>query len=315
MSVTAAPSRTRDRGALVYASACSGHGDIYLADANKGQPVRLTDSPRFESSPVFTPDGQRIYFCLEQDGLRHVWSMNSDGSDQQQITTGNVLDDLVAISPDGRNILIHRTEASRFGQGRFAKAFVANLATPAGEPKEFGTHALFTPDGRSIVFAYDESQLWITDLDSDQQVRPFPGRGVPLGFSADGRYLLTSRSPAQPVGSRQQEIWVEDLADKSSKHIGQGDSAVILGRRDYRVMIFEGYASNRRAFITGIDGGTLTRVPLPKGLITTTRISMDGDELLFANFFGSGDPNYDIYSIDADTLQVTQLASVRCNAP
>ena len=64
---------------LAYASACTGHGDIYVIKNGARNRNVLTDSEDFESSPIFTPDGRRIVYVRENKQGEHVWIVNSDG--------------------------------------------------------------------------------------------------------------------------------------------------------------------------------------------------------------------------------------------
>src|SRR5437879_7849111 len=46
-----------------------GFGDIYVMNADGSEPVRLTDSPFLDGQASGAPDGRRIAFMSERDGL------------------------------------------------------------------------------------------------------------------------------------------------------------------------------------------------------------------------------------------------------
>ena len=48
--------------------------------------VRLTEDPSYNTAPAWSPDGSRIAFASNRDGVFQVHLMNADGSDVRQIT-------------------------------------------------------------------------------------------------------------------------------------------------------------------------------------------------------------------------------------
>lgn len=95
-----------DRTQVVFASdrAERGNYDIFVADADGRNWVRLTSDPAPESQPVWTHDGQRIVFVSSRRGRKQLYIMNADGRGQRALTSlaGGAEDP--AVSPDGRTI-------------------------------------------------------------------------------------------------------------------------------------------------------------------------------------------------------------------
>jgi len=69
-----------------------------------GNPVRLTDNTTMDVLPVFTTDGSKIVFGSNRSGRYQLYVMNSDGSDQQQLTFDAALKLYHGVSPDGARI-------------------------------------------------------------------------------------------------------------------------------------------------------------------------------------------------------------------
>ena len=58
-------------------------------NADESKQTQLTKTSTDEMSPVWSPDGKRIYFTSKRDGNREIYVMKADGSDQKNITKNN----------------------------------------------------------------------------------------------------------------------------------------------------------------------------------------------------------------------------------
>jgi eukaryotic-like serine/threonine-protein kinase len=65
----------------------NGNWDIYVIDAEGGQPRRLTTHPGFENFPSWSRDGKWIYFRSMRSGRSEVWRMAPTGGTPVQMTT------------------------------------------------------------------------------------------------------------------------------------------------------------------------------------------------------------------------------------
>lgn len=61
-------------------------GDIWIANRNGSNPVRLTVNPSFKQDPYFSPDGKWIAFTGNYDGNNDVYVISVDGGDPRRIT-------------------------------------------------------------------------------------------------------------------------------------------------------------------------------------------------------------------------------------
>ncbi len=67
--------------------AFSYHGDIWVAPAKGGVSVRITSSPSFETTPIFSPDGKWLAFTSDQSGNSEIYVVPFDGSAPPQRIT------------------------------------------------------------------------------------------------------------------------------------------------------------------------------------------------------------------------------------
>jgi serine/threonine protein kinase len=84
------PQYSPDGRRIVFASWRSGQFDIWVADAEGSNPMRLTRGPgRSQGYPGWSPDGQSVVFDSQaDDGRVTVWTIHGDGSGLRQVTHG-----------------------------------------------------------------------------------------------------------------------------------------------------------------------------------------------------------------------------------
>lgn len=75
---------------LAFASSRDGSYDVYRADADGSNLIRLTDHPFSDFSPAWSPDGRRIAFVSRRadNGEAHVYLMTPDGGQITQLSEG-----------------------------------------------------------------------------------------------------------------------------------------------------------------------------------------------------------------------------------
>ena len=129
--------------------------DIWVYDLAHGTRVRLTQQGN-NGGPTWTPDGERVVFCSDRGNSFALYSAKADGSSEAQRLPGTRIPAWHAWSPDARYLAI--TDVS-LGQpdiwilpvGEGAKA------TPLRNSGSSEWGATFSPDGRWIAYASDES--------------------------------------------------------------------------------------------------------------------------------------------------------------
>lgn len=114
--------------------------------------TNLTNHLAEDSSPISSPDGERIVFTSNRDGNTNIYSMKIDGSNVVRLTNVPAEEQEPRWSPDGSRIIF---ESKRDGN---AELYVMN-ADGSGQtrltfnPTVDGGPASFSPDGKMIAFA------------------------------------------------------------------------------------------------------------------------------------------------------------------
>ncbi len=89
------------QGKLAFSLNTSKGGEVYTMFENGEGPLRLTNNPADDSTPVWSPDGKLIAFTSTRDGIPQIYLMNADGSGVRRVSNGNKSDFSPSWSPDG----------------------------------------------------------------------------------------------------------------------------------------------------------------------------------------------------------------------
>jgi Tol biopolymer transport system component len=179
-----------DGGQIVYSSSASGDEDIWIVNADGGNPKQLTANARVNGYPSVSPDGRYIVFMSDRTGVPHIWRMNIDGSDQRQLTNGDG-EQSPQFSPDGRWVVYRKV---------FGKATVWKVPADGGEPvqlnNENSTNPTVSPDSKLVAYRYrDENSPWRIAVASTEGGEPLKTFDLPATFrhplhwTPDGRAL------------------------------------------------------------------------------------------------------------------------------
>jgi len=171
--------------------------------------------------------GTKIYFVSDRSGTKEIWSMDYDGSHQQQLTQYKSTSSMPAVSPDGKmfafttyaggnpQIRIHSVETGR--RLPFYNPVSSVVETPE-----------FAPDGKQLLFATALNgwvQLCISNLDGGNFRRISNVRAIEVSPKVNPKtgsdmLFISGR------GGRQQ-LWHMNLdgTDMQQFTTGEGDVA------------------------------------------------------------------------------------------
>jgi Tol biopolymer transport system component len=152
---------------LAFTSERSGNMDIYLMDAAGGDQQRLTEHPRDDYWPTWSPDGSRLAFASERSGNFDIYCMDVqaalEGAGEtalRQLTQGRASDLEPAWSPDGARIA--------FMSDRDGNWEIYTIDVEGGDVQRLTDHQAddwlpaWSPDGRQIAF--------VSDRDSNREI-------------------------------------------------------------------------------------------------------------------------------------------------
>ena len=92
-----------DGKTVAFTRGSASRADIFTIPAAGGAETRLTHDT-VNDGPVYSPDGQYIYFDSSRSGTPQIWRMRTDGSEAEQMTDDDFLNSSPHISPDGSTL-------------------------------------------------------------------------------------------------------------------------------------------------------------------------------------------------------------------
>ncbi len=139
-------------------------GDIYTMPVSGGQATLVRGGAAYETMPRFSPDGKRIAFTSDRDGLENIWTMNLSGGDLKQLSFERERQvSNPAWTPDGRYVVArkHFRNTRSLGAGEMWLYHIAGSAgiklTDRRNWEQNATEPTVSPDGRYVFFSEDVS--------------------------------------------------------------------------------------------------------------------------------------------------------------
>ena len=181
-----------DGTSVLLSRAVDGNTDIWLESTRGGAATRLTFEAGSDNSPVWSPDGQRLYYASVRDGAFVVIERPANGLAADQVRLKNERGlgaQPLAVSRDGRWLVVRKGSA-----GQSALSFLSLADGRAIDFPETGSvvNASLSPDGRWIAY----------DMGADRSTLEVFVRGVPKdvnGSSVDAKRQLSSGAGSSPV--------------------------------------------------------------------------------------------------------------------
>jgi Tol biopolymer transport system component len=171
-------------------------GEIYVMNSDgTGPHDRLTNNPAVEfNGRGWSPEGGRILFGSERDGNQEVYVMDSDGSNQTNLSANAAQDGDGSWSPDSSRIAFQSTRDGGDWDIYVMDANGSNVVRLTTSPATDSTPN-WSPDGTRIAFQSQRDgsdyEVYVMDADGGNQTRMTfdPGTDELADWSPDGQRI------------------------------------------------------------------------------------------------------------------------------
>lgn len=203
--------------------------EIFEADPDGGNLVRLTDALGYDAEGSYSPDGKEIVFSSFRNGSGDIYVMNADGTHVRQITDSPGYDGGPFFSPDGQRIIFRGEIRKR----DHLQIFVINKDGSGEKQLTFEEDngavnwcPYWLPDGKHVIYASSKNghynyDLYLLNVDTGEtrQVTYMFGADVLPVFSPDGKKLMwTSKRGKNSAGQPESELWIADWVWQGEAH-------------------------------------------------------------------------------------------------
>lgn len=164
-------------------------GDLFTVPAKGGKATRLTATEAYESSPVWSPKGDKIAYASDRNGGKDVYVISANGGQSTRLTFNSVAETPEAFSPDGKNVIF--------------SAYIQKPAVNSGGPHR------------------SQSELYSVPVEGGRPVQVLSTPAVSLAMRPDGSFLFENVKGSEDkwrkhhTSSVTRDIWMYDPSQKS----------------------------------------------------------------------------------------------------
>ena len=263
------PEASLPLGKIAFSSRRDGNGEIYLLTA-KGE-RNITNNPAEDIEADLSPDGKKIAFASDREGIYNIWVVNVDGSGLIRLTGDPGGDFSPVWSPDGKRIAFSRSGSLMVMDSDGSNLQVVTEAKPEATalPCEGGAFlGGWSPDGKRLTF-YAAS---VTE-----------GVGQVCIVDVDGSNLTVV--VAEPPGYHVEPAWSPDVEWIAFRSIREG---------------------NHEIYIVHPDGTSETNLTNHPDMDIEPDWSPDSQWIVFAS---DRSGNFDLYIMRADGSEVARVTT------
>jgi len=179
--LTASLSPSGDRVAARVADPQTGNRDVWVFELTRGTATRFTFNAAYEGLPIWSPDGNRILFASDRNGVYDLYQKPANGSaDEESLLVSKEVKWPGDFSRDGKYLAYFAFNAQNNFDILVLPLTGDRKPIPFVHSSFNETLPRFSPDGRWIAYVSDASGR------REVYVQPFPGPGGKWQVSTSG---------------------------------------------------------------------------------------------------------------------------------
>ena len=192
------------RGKIVCQSSRDGNFDIYSMNADRTDLKRLTNSPGYDVSPSWSPDGSQILFASDRAGNWDIYVMSAGGLNVKRLTSPPGSNTSPSWASGGSKIVFVSTRDALNGEIYLMNSDGSNVERLTRDSTVKDSPVMM-PDGKSVVYTVsgrEGSSLAARRL-ADQTVLilvPASNNAEGAKVSRDGSVILFAAAPGGHQG-------------------------------------------------------------------------------------------------------------------
>ena len=177
------------RAAVSLADSATGTRDVWTVDLVRELPTRFTFDASEDSNPVWSQNGDRIFFRSVRNNTVHIYERPSSGSAGETLVLSSKIPIFpIDVSSDGKFLLYSTPNAGALDLWALPMTGDDRKPFPVVNSRFAEITGRFSPDGRWIAYMSNESgrqEIYVT---------AFPGGG--------GKWQVSSSGGTSPIWSR-----------------------------------------------------------------------------------------------------------------
>lgn len=193
---------------IVFNASGAGGRDLYLLRLSDRSVSRIAESPDYEVTPAFSPDGSSVTYAagVPGDKADHIFTIHLDGSGKTQLTAAKANDTDPSYSPDGTMITFARDKTYVWGglSSNWDNGGVICVVNSDGTNErqltpddEFAYAPYFSSDGKRVIYS-TPSGLYSVPLTARSAPTRLGPAGTHLAVASDGKSVVFADGQYSP---------------------------------------------------------------------------------------------------------------------
>ncbi|HQQ76824.1 MAG TPA: protein kinase [Thermoanaerobaculia bacterium] len=177
----------------IRSKAHGGNGDIWVLDAGRGTPERITTEPTDDFNPAWFPDGQRLAYVSDRFGWYNLFARPTSGGPEKLLVRSDRDKTFPTILPDGRHILVNVVETPRYVRSVLSLDDPKDVVRVGGDSPFSEEHPALSADGKWTAFDSLESgqrEVYVQPLAGGPKRQVSVDGGQMPVWSRNGRELF-----------------------------------------------------------------------------------------------------------------------------